>query len=166
MGVDDLMAARNMVMAAMKTTELKRIDYQTFNSLQKVDNSAVESRYNTLLQRVGTTVSFDPDLVKMLSYVLLFSIDFTESDPNVRRLEKRPWLLLTAGVSSWHPFLKNNFSTPTRNFLTFFFDHLRSQKTQHWCNFAHSLGNLIFYKWRLNIFEVKTLSRYHVTWNN
>jgi hypothetical protein len=100
MGVDDLMAARNMVMAAMKTTELKRIDYQTFNSLQKVDNSAVESRYNTLLQRVGTTVSFDPDLVKMLSFVLLFSIDFTESDPNVRRLEKLLWLLLTSGVSS------------------------------------------------------------------
>jgi hypothetical protein len=64
MGVDDLMAARNMVMAAMKTTELKRIDYQTFNSLQKVDNSDIENRYNTLLQRVGTTVSFDPDLVK------------------------------------------------------------------------------------------------------
>ena len=85
MGVDDLMAARTMVMAAMKTTELKRIDYQTFNSLQKVDNSDMENRYNTLLQRVGTTVSFDPDLVKMLTFVLLFSLDFTENDQIVRR---------------------------------------------------------------------------------
>jgi hypothetical protein len=65
MGVDDLMAARNMVMAAMKTTELKRIDYQTFNSLQKVGDTAMEARYNTLLQRVGSTVSFDPDLVNI-----------------------------------------------------------------------------------------------------
>ena len=85
MGVDDLMAARTMVMAAMKTTELKRIDYQTFNSLQKVDNSDMERRYNTLLQRVGTTVSFDPDLVKLLTYVLLFSIDFSENDQTIRR---------------------------------------------------------------------------------
>lgn len=85
MGVDDLLAARNMVMTAMKTTELKRIDYQTFNSLQKVGNSAIEMRYNTLLQRVGVTVSFDPDLVKMLSYVLLFSVDFTESDLVIRK---------------------------------------------------------------------------------
>jgi hypothetical protein len=63
MGVDDLMAAKNMVMAALKTTEMKRIDYQTFNSLQKVENTAVEARYNSLLQRVGTCVSFDADLV-------------------------------------------------------------------------------------------------------
>ncbi len=65
MGVDDLMAAKNMVMTALQTTELKRIDYQTFNSLQKVENSSIEARYNALLQRVGITVSFDADLVKI-----------------------------------------------------------------------------------------------------
>ena len=63
MGVDDLMAAKNMVMRAIQTTELNRIDYQTFNSLQRVENNQVEARYNALLQRVGTTVSFDADLV-------------------------------------------------------------------------------------------------------
>ena len=66
MGVDDLMAAKNMVMTALQTTELKRIDYQTFNSLQKVENSSIEARYNALLQRVGTTVSFDADLVRFV----------------------------------------------------------------------------------------------------
>jgi hypothetical protein len=46
-------------------TELKRIDYTTFNSLQKVEhNSSTEARYNELLQRVGLTVSFDSDLVR------------------------------------------------------------------------------------------------------
>ena len=63
MGVDDLLAAKNMVMSALQTTEMKRIDYSTFNSLQKVENSSTEARYNALLQRVGTTVSFDADLV-------------------------------------------------------------------------------------------------------
>lgn len=85
MGVDDLMAAKNMVMTALQTTELKRIDYRTFNSLQKVENSSIEARYNVLLQRVGTTVSFDADLVKMLSYVLLFSVNFSDRDPAVWR---------------------------------------------------------------------------------
>ena len=71
MGVDDLMAAKNMVMTALQTTELKRIDYQTFNSLQKVENTTTEARYNALLQRVGTTVSFDADLVSYLvSYLV------------------------------------------------------------------------------------------------
>jgi len=77
MGVDDLMAARNMVMAAMKTTELKRIDYQTFNSLQKVGDTAMEARYNTLLQRVGSTVSFDPDLVNIPLCFFLSSWNWT-----------------------------------------------------------------------------------------
>jgi len=81
MGVDDLMAAKNMVMTAMKTTKLERIDYQTFNSLQKVENSQVEERYNALLERVGVTASFDADLVKMLSYILLFSVNFPDRDP-------------------------------------------------------------------------------------
>lgn len=83
MGVDDLMAAKNMVMAAMKTTKMERIDYKTFNSLQKVENSQIEERYNCLLERVGATVSFDADLVKMLSYILLFSVNFPDKDPNV-----------------------------------------------------------------------------------
>ena len=69
MGVDDLMAAKNMVMRAIQTTELNRIDYQTFNSLQRVENNQVEARYNALLQRVGTTVSFDADLVSQLLFL-------------------------------------------------------------------------------------------------
>ena len=76
MGVDDLMAAKNMVMTALQTTELKRIDYQTFNSLQKVENTTTEARYNALLQRVGTTVSFDADLVSYLVSYVPFNVSY------------------------------------------------------------------------------------------
>ena len=73
MGVDDLLAAKNMVMSALQTTEMKRIDYSTFNSLQKVENSSTEARYNALLQRVGTTVSFDADLVSYPHLIITVS---------------------------------------------------------------------------------------------
>lgn len=74
MGVDDLVAAMSMVSSAVKTMSLQRIDYSTFNSLQKVGNTESEKRYNELLEHVGVTVSFDMTLVKILSYILLFSV--------------------------------------------------------------------------------------------
>jgi len=85
MGVDDFTEVRSMIMTAMQSTELKRIDYQTFNSLQQVNNSESEARYNTLLQRVGSKVSFDPDLVKILSYILLFTVDYLERNKAIRK---------------------------------------------------------------------------------
>jgi hypothetical protein len=80
MGVDDLVAAMQTVSSAMKTMSLKRIDYLTFNTLQKMGSHQSEQRYNELLEHVGITVSFDIDLVKILSYILLFSYNGEEAD--------------------------------------------------------------------------------------
>jgi len=80
MGVDDLVAAMNLVTSAVKTTTLQRIDYSTFNSLQKVGNDETEMRYNELLEKVGVSVSFDIDLVKILSYILLFTVNPEDTD--------------------------------------------------------------------------------------
>ena len=35
------------------------------------------SRYNRLLARVGSAISIHPELVKLVSYIILFSGDFT-----------------------------------------------------------------------------------------
>jgi len=43
-------------------------------------------RYNHLLQRVGCRVSFDPDLVKILTYILLFTIDYMERNKSIRKV--------------------------------------------------------------------------------
>merc|ERR1719195_405536 len=40
-------------------------------------SSPTERRYNKLVERVGTTVSVDENFVKLLSYILLFSSDFS-----------------------------------------------------------------------------------------
>lgn len=49
------------------------------NALQKIETSSPsEMRYNKLLERVGTTMTCDVNLVKLLSYVLLFLCDFEE----------------------------------------------------------------------------------------
>jgi len=80
MGVDDLVGAMAIVSTAMKTMSLQRIDYLTFNSLQKVESNQSERRYNQLLEHVGITVSFDTDLVKMLSNILLFSYNEGDKD--------------------------------------------------------------------------------------
>lgn len=69
--------------------------FQTFNSLQQVQNSESEARYNSLLQRVGSKVSFDPDLVKILSYILLFTVDYLERNKAIRKAveDTQVWLV-------------------------------------------------------------------------
>ena len=50
----------------------------TLSFCPQVDESVEsESRYNRLLARVGSAISIDPDLVKLVSYIVLFSADFT-----------------------------------------------------------------------------------------
>ena len=41
------------------------------------ESSEAESRYNRLLARVGSAISIHPELVKLVSYIILFSGDFT-----------------------------------------------------------------------------------------
>jgi len=80
MGVDDLFAAMKTVSSAMKKSNLQRIDYSTFNTVQKVGNSESEKRYNELLERIGATLSVDMDLVKILTFILIFSTGSEEID--------------------------------------------------------------------------------------
>lgn len=79
MGVDDIDVGKKMIMTTMKAAgDLGRIDYQNYNSIQKLGDETTENRYNQLLSRVGATVSLTPELVKLLSYVVLLSPDFCE----------------------------------------------------------------------------------------
>ena len=41
------------------------------------ESSESESRYDRLLARVGSAISIHPELVKLVSYIVLFSADFT-----------------------------------------------------------------------------------------
>ena len=41
------------------------------------ESSESESRYDRLLARVGAAISIHPELVKLVSYIVLFSADFT-----------------------------------------------------------------------------------------
>jgi len=80
LGVDDVEVGKRTILAAMRQNngEIGRISYKNFNSIQKVDESSeAESRYNRLLARVGSAISIHPELVKLVSYIILFSGDFT-----------------------------------------------------------------------------------------
>jgi len=81
LGVDDVEVGKRTIIAAMRQTNdqnIGRISYKNFNSIQKVDESSEsESRYDRLLARVGAAISIHPELVKLVSYIVLFSADFT-----------------------------------------------------------------------------------------
>ena len=50
-----------------------------FSSLQKiVSGSDSENRYNKLMERVGSSISFDINLSKILTYCLLFMSEFPD----------------------------------------------------------------------------------------
>lgn len=85
MGVDDIETGKKMIMVTLKNAgNLGRIDYKTFNSIQKIDDNETEKRYEQLLARVGSTVSIRPEIVKLFSYIILFSSDFTHIENRVR----------------------------------------------------------------------------------
>ena len=50
---------------------------QTWPHPQVDESSESESRYDRLLARVGAAISIHPELVKLVSYIVLFSADFT-----------------------------------------------------------------------------------------
>ena len=107
LGVDDVEVGKRTIIAAMRQTNdqnIGRISYKNFNSIQKVrelqshgqsffrhprqqfitnlatqvdESSESESRYDRLLARVGAAISIHPELVKLVSYIVLFSADFT-----------------------------------------------------------------------------------------
>ena len=98
LGIDDIQSAQNIISATLKNhSVLNHIDYKTFNTIQeKVDSTVEEQRYDQLLSRVGSTVAFNANLVKILTYILLFSGDIR--DPRVDRAAKRATEMVQEGL--------------------------------------------------------------------
>jgi len=81
LGINDLQSARDMIFATMKChNTLKHIDYKTFNTIQDKCEISTEKRYDQLLEQIGSTIAFNPNLVILFSYVLLFSVSFKDYD--------------------------------------------------------------------------------------
>ena len=79
LGINDCDFARKLIFDA-KQQKINKIHYSSMNALQKIEvSSPAELRYNKLMERVGSTMTFDVNLVKLLSYVLLFLCDFEDS---------------------------------------------------------------------------------------
>ena len=106
-GVDDIDTGKKMIMVTLKNAgDLGRIDYKNFNSIQKIDESSeTESRYDRLLARVGSTVSLMPEVVKLFSYIVLFSSDFTavESRAQVDSIQEMLINMLKRFLYSQYP---------------------------------------------------------------
>jgi len=75
MGIDDMDTIKTMFTPLMKEDRMKHIDYKTFNSIQQVNNSEVEVRYNYLQGKVAEAIG-DDIVTTLLTYIILFSIDF------------------------------------------------------------------------------------------
>merc|ERR1711994_569503 len=56
MGIDDMDTIKTMFTPLMKEDRMKHIDYKTFNSIQQVNNSDTEVRYNFLQGKVAAAV--------------------------------------------------------------------------------------------------------------
>ena len=86
LGFEDLETAKNMILTTLnsnntKEEDYKKIDYKKFNTIQKTaDQTAEEIRYDLLLSRTGNAVAFNQNLIKILSYVLIFCSDFRDED--------------------------------------------------------------------------------------
>lgn len=79
LGMNDCDFAKKLI-TDVKQQRSNRIEYNMVNSLQIIDQATpTERRYSKLLERVGTTVSSDVNMVTLLSYILLFSNDFSDS---------------------------------------------------------------------------------------
>jgi len=79
LGMNDCDFAKKLI-TDVKQQRSNRIEYNMVNSLQIINQATpTERRYSKLLERVGTTVSSDVNMVTLLSYILLFSNDFSDS---------------------------------------------------------------------------------------
>ena len=89
LGFEDLETAKNMILTTLKSnstkeTDYKKIDYKKFNTIQKTaEQSALERKYDSLLAKIGAAVSFNQNLVKILSYILMFCSDFSDDEMDI-----------------------------------------------------------------------------------
>ena len=90
--------------------DYKAIEYRKFNTIQKyLENEEDEERYDLLLSRVGVNVAFDEKALILISYVVLFSSDYTEEaisieDQNtIKEAQQRLILILQRYIYSSYP---------------------------------------------------------------
>jgi len=77
MGIDDMETIKTMFAPLMEREKsLKHIEYSNFNSIQKVDRSPIEQRYNFLQSKVAEAIAEDSIITTLITYIILFSPDF------------------------------------------------------------------------------------------
>lgn len=110
MGIDDMETIKNVFKPIMKegTSQLKHIDYKTFNSIQTITDSATEVRYNFLQEKVAQQVSpeLGDDVIPiLLTYIILFSCDMTSlaDRQHVEKIQDQYTRMLQRYLYSKHP---------------------------------------------------------------
>ena len=68
----------------MYCTDILSINFPPPPPAQVDETSEAESFYDRLLARVGAAISIHPQLVKIVSYIVLFSSDFTSVNSRQR----------------------------------------------------------------------------------
>ena len=80
LGVEDTEFAGKLIRDA-RSQRINKIQYSNMNSLQKIEaSSPTEQRYLQLLDRIGSTMAIDVNIVKMLTYVLIFLNEFEDDE--------------------------------------------------------------------------------------
>jgi len=104
MGIDDMDTIKTMFTPLMKEDRMKHIDYKTFNSIQQVNNSETEVRYNFLQGKVAAAIG-DEIITTLLTYIILFSIDFCPiaDRRRIECIQERYIRMLERYVYSKHP---------------------------------------------------------------
>ncbi|TRY67719.1 hypothetical protein TCAL_02933 [Tigriopus californicus] len=73
MGLDDIEMAKRMIMSTSKTAgcKMNHIDYKSYNTIQELNDTPDEERYQWLLAQIGEVITSFPSLTKVLTYVVL-----------------------------------------------------------------------------------------------
>ena len=85
LGLDDTEHVSKLIdQARQQRANMK--NYSTINSLQKIEaSSPSEQRYLQLLERVGSTMTLDVNVVKMFAYILIFLTEFDDTELQERQ---------------------------------------------------------------------------------
>ena len=79
MGGDDHLFGKEMIEKSKSKlkdpSDLGRIDYDKFNTIQDLENDQLESRFAGLLARIGGVIIGDEKLTKLLAFIVMFATD-------------------------------------------------------------------------------------------
>jgi len=106
MGIDDLETIKTMFAPLMEREKsLNHIEYSSFNSIQKVESSPIEKRYNFLQSKVAEAVADDSIITTLITYIILFSPDFCmlQEPRKVECLQEQHIRMLERYMYSKHP---------------------------------------------------------------